>query len=110
LAASNPVPEPGDVYIYQYHAGPKKTSIMGAKLDFYPRVQAKAIVRQIFIHLLLIMEPGDFWIEVLILVRWEALFPFSSIAAFSSPTPPTTHDFSPFFIATEMRKMMRSEK
>ena len=37
---------------------------MGAKLDFYPRVQAKAIFRQIFIHLLLIKELGDFWIKV----------------------------------------------
>ena len=36
---------------------------MEAKLDFYPRVQVKAIVWQIFIHLLLIMEPKGFWIE-----------------------------------------------
>ena len=37
---------------------------MGAKLDFDPRVQEKAIFHQILIHFLLITEPGGFLIEV----------------------------------------------
>jgi len=78
---------------------------MGAKLNFYPRVQAKAIVRQIFISVLLIMKPESFWIEVhsdpdkmgsflpLLLCR-DLLF------ACTADQP----DFSPFFIATETEK------
>jgi len=78
---------------------------MGAKLDFYSWVQAKAIVRQIFIHLLLIVEPRVFGSKSIpILVRWEALFTFSSAAVFLLLAPPSIQDFSPFFIATEMRR------
>ena len=37
---------------------------MGAQLDFDPWVQAKAILYQILIHLLLSTEPGGILIEV----------------------------------------------
>ena len=74
----------------------RNVNTMGAKLDFDPQVQAKAILRQILIHLLLITDPGDFWIEV---------HPVSSVAVFPLPIPLDKLYFSHFFIATKMRKM-----
>jgi len=74
----------------------RNVNTMGAKLDFDPQVQAKAILRQILIHLLLIIDPGDFWIEG---------HPISSVAVFPLPIPLDKLYFSHFFIATEMRKM-----
>ena len=83
----------------------RNINIIGAKLDFDLGVQAKATIRQILIHLLLITEPGGFWIKsITILVRWEALFPLSSVVAFPLLKPLDELDSSPFFIATKMRK------
>jgi len=54
-----------EMHIYTiFRRDQRNINTMGAKLDFYPLVQAKTIIRQIFIHCLLIMEPGGFWIEV----------------------------------------------
>jgi len=43
--------------------GQRNAYTVGTKLDFYPRVQEKAVTRQIFINLL-IAELGGLWIEV----------------------------------------------
>jgi len=80
------------------------TSLLGgAKETSTPWVQAKTIVCQIFIDLLLTMELGGFWIEVHL---DPSMMESSLLLPFAAAEPPTAPNFSPFFIAIEMKKVI----
>ena len=70
--------------------GQRNFNIVGTKLDFYPRIQAKSITRQNLSTSSWLRSLEVFGSKSIpILVRWEALFLFSSVTAFPLLAPPT---------------------